>query len=257
MVSFDFQIFLNFIVFQTFIIPLILNSSVVGSRTKSALMNTLNLKDSKYWLQFAFALSLVTIFYNIAEGVISVIFGAKDDTLALLGFGIDSFVEVISGIGVAHMIYRMRKSAVASHDSFERQALRITGTAFYLLTAGLLLGIIISLYNHTAPETTLAGIIIACISICTMYFLMYYKLKAGRILQSDALTSDAQCTRTCLYLSIILLISSLLYEWLHFSYIDLAGSLGIAWFAFREGLEAFEKARQNALTCGCGECHTK
>ena len=231
--------------------------SLIRSKIKTARMNTLNLKDGKYWLKIAFALSLITIFYNIAEGVISVIFGTKDDTLALLGFGLDSFVEVISGIGVAHMIYRMRKTAVTAHDVFERQALRITGTAFYILTIGLLLGIIISLYNHTVPKTTLAGIIIAGISICTMYFLMFYKLKAGRILQSDAIISDAQCTRTCLYLSIILLISSLLYEWLHISYIDLAGSLGIAWFAFSEGREAFEKARQNALTCGCGECHPK
>jgi divalent metal cation (Fe/Co/Zn/Cd) transporter len=219
-------------------------------------MNKLNQDDSSYWLRIALLLSLITIFYNIAEGLVSVFFGAKDDTLALLGFGIDSFVEVISGIGVAHMLYRMRKTRVADHDKFERQALRITGIAFYLLTTGLLLGIVVSLYKHTVPETTVAGIIIAGISICTMYFLMHFKLKAGRIVQSDAITSDAQCTRTCLYLSVILLISSLLYEWLHISYIDLAGSLGIAWFAFSEGREAFEKARLNKLSCGCDDCHT-
>lgn len=217
-------------------------------------MNSLNLSDHKRWLQIAFVLGLITIFYNIAEGLVSVFFGAKDDTLALLGFGIDSFVEVISGIGVAHMIVRMRKTKVTDHDQFERQALRITGSAFYLLTGGLLLGVILSLYNHTVPKTTVAGIIIAGISICTMYFLMHYKLKAGRLLQSDAITSDAQCTRTCLYLSVILLVSGLLYEWLHISYIDLAGSLGIAWFAFSEGREAFEKARLNKLTCGCDDC---
>lgn len=220
-------------------------------------MNPQKLKNPRDWLKIAFVLSFVTIFYNSIEGLVSVFFGANDDTLALLGFGIDSFVEVISGIGVAHMIYRMRKTSVASHDKFERQALRITGTGFYLLTIGLLIGIIISILNDTAPKTTLAGIIIAGISICTMYFLMHYKLKAGRILGSEAITSDAQCTRTCLYLSIILLISSLLYAWLRISYIDLAGSAGIAWFAFGEGREAFEKAKQNALTCGCGECTTK
>ncbi len=63
-------------------------------------------------LKFAFALSLITIFYNIAEGLISVYFGAGDETLALLGFGVDSFVEVISGIGIAHMILRMKYSKV-------------------------------------------------------------------------------------------------------------------------------------------------
>jgi divalent metal cation (Fe/Co/Zn/Cd) transporter len=226
-----------------------MNTNLMDSRPD--IVNPLILKDSGYWLQIAFALSLVTIFYNIAEGLISVIFGAEDKTLALLGFGIDSFVEVVSGIGVAHMIFRMRRTTVDAHDKFERQALRITGTAFYILTAGLLSGVILALYFKTVPKTTLAGIIIAGISICTMYFLMYYKRKAGLILKSDAIISDAQCTRTCLYLSVILLFSSLLYEWLHISYVDLAGSLGIAWFAFSEGREAFEKARQNALTCEC------
>jgi divalent metal cation (Fe/Co/Zn/Cd) transporter len=86
---------------------------------------------------------------------------------------------------------------------------------------------------------------------------MRYKLKAGKQLNSDAILSDANCTLTCLYLSIILLISSLLFEWLRIGYIDLAGSLGIAWFAYSEGREAFEKARKNALIFACGgNCHT-
>jgi divalent metal cation (Fe/Co/Zn/Cd) transporter len=220
-------------------------------------MPILHLKNSEYWLRIAFALSLITIFYNIAEGIVSVIFGAEDYTLALLGFGIDSFVEVISGIGIAHMIYRMRKTDITAHDAFERKAMRITGTAFYILTGGLLLGVVLSIVYHKTPETTIAGIIIAAISICSMYFLMHYKLKAGIQLNSDAIISDANCTRTCLYLSIILLISSILFEWVHIGYIDLAGSLGIAWFAFTEGREAFEKTRNNALYCNCGEnCHT-
>jgi divalent metal cation (Fe/Co/Zn/Cd) transporter len=218
-------------------------------------MDSLHQKETEYWLGIAFVLSLITIFYNIAEGIVSVFFGTQDDTLALLGFGIDSFVEVISGIGIAHMIYRMRKSDIQSHDAFERKALRITGTAFYLLTGGLFLGVILSLINHKSPETTVVGIIIAGISICTMYLLMYYKLKAGKQLKSEAIISDANCTRTCLYLSIILLVSSILFEWLHIAYIDMAGSLGIAWFAFSEGREAFEKSSKNEPGCGCsGNC---
>ena len=61
-------------------------------------------------IRTAFILSLITIIYNIAEGLISVYFGSGDETLALLGFGVDSFVEVISGIGIAHMIFRMKYS---------------------------------------------------------------------------------------------------------------------------------------------------
>ena len=207
------------------------------------------------WLRIAYFLSIFTIVYNLFEGLVSVYFGANNDTLALLGFGVDSFVEVISGIGIAHMIIRMRRNEISSHDRFERQALRVTGTGFYLLAAGLILGVILDLINRTAPSTTLAGIIISGISIAYMYFLMAAKLKAGRILNSEAIISDAHCTKTCLYLSVILLLSSVLYEIFRIPYIDLAGSLGIAWFAFSEGKEAFEKVKKNSLACSCENCH--
>ena len=75
-----------------------------------------------------------------------------------------------------------------------------------------------------------------------MYFRMRAKLNVGRRLNSDAIIADANCTQTCFYLSIILLASSGLYEIFHIGYIDIAGSLGIAYFAFTEGREAFEKA---------------
>jgi hypothetical protein len=100
-------------------------------------------------------LSLFTIFYNIAEGVISMSLGYADETLSLFGFGADSFIEVISGIGIAIMIHRIRRSPDSSKTSFEITALKITGTAFYLLSAGLLAGIILNLISHHRPETTL------------------------------------------------------------------------------------------------------
>jgi divalent metal cation (Fe/Co/Zn/Cd) transporter len=199
----------------------------------------------------AFALSLITIFYNIVEGIISVYFGAGDETLALLGFGVDSFVEVISGIGIAHMILRMKYSKVENRDAFEKTALRVTGTVFYLLTAGLIFGSILNIINDIKPETTIPGIVIAVISIGTMYWLMKSKLKVGKELNSDAIIADANCTKTCFYLSFILLASSGLYEAFGIAYFDILGSLGIAYFAFKEGREAFEKARSGNLMCNC------
>jgi divalent metal cation (Fe/Co/Zn/Cd) transporter len=203
----------------------------------------------------AFGLSLITIFYNIVEGLISVYFGASDDTLALLGFGVDSFVEVISGIGIAHMILRMKYSKVETRDTFERTALRVTGTAFYLLTVGLIVGSVLNIINDVKPETTLPGIIIAGISIMTMYWLMTSKLKVGKALNSDAIIADANCTKTCFYLSFILLAASGLYEVFNIAYFDILGSLCIAYFAFKEGREAFEKAESGNLLCSC-EDHT-
>ena len=205
----------------------------------------------KNLIRTAFLLSLITIVYNIAEGIISVYFGASDDALALLGFGVDSFVEVISGIGIAHMILRMKYSKVETRDTFEKTALRITGTAFYFLAFGLLIGSVLNIINDVKPESTLPGIIIAGISILTMYWLMTSKLKVGKALNSDAIIADANCTKTCFYLSFILLAASGLYELFSIAYFDILGSLGIAYFAFKEGKEAFEKANIGKLLCSC------
>ena len=207
----------------------------------------------KALLHTAFLLSLVTIFYNLVEGSVSLLFGMQDDTLALLGFGIVSFVEVISGLGIAHMVWRMKQAPVAGRDRFERRALRITGSAFFLLFFGLTAGAIIDFIQAQSPQTTLVGIIVSSVSIATMYFLMSAKLKVGRRLTSDAIIADAHCTRTCLYLSIILLSSSLLYELFHIGFFDGLGAIGIALFAFKEGREAFEKAASNKLSCSCQE----
>ncbi len=212
--------------------------------------------EMKNLIRTAFTLSLITIFYNIAEGLISVYFGVSDDALALLGFGVDSFVEVVSGIGIAHMILRMKYSKVESRDTFEKTALRVTGTSFYLLTVGLILGSVLNIINDVKPESTLPGIIIAGISILTMYWLMTSKLKVGKALNSDAIIADANCTKTCFYLSFILLAASGLYELFNIAYFDILGSLGIAYFAFKEGREAFEKARSGKLICNCEE-HTE
>jgi divalent metal cation (Fe/Co/Zn/Cd) transporter len=200
-------------------------------------------------LGYAFALSLITIIYNIIEGSVCTYFGSSDETLALFGFGVDSFVEVLSGVGIAHMILRMKKQDVSSHDSFEVTALKITGVAFYLLVLGLVVGAIISIIYQSKPETTKVGIIISVISIFTMYVLFKEKTKVGKQLQSDPIISDANCTKTCFYLSFILLGSSLIYTFFKIPFIDAIGSLGIAWYAYREGKEAFEKAKTRKLGC--------
>ncbi|WKZ70226.1 MAG: hypothetical protein QY331_03010 [Melioribacteraceae bacterium] len=202
-------------------------------------------------LRWALFLAIVTVLYNVIEGFVSIIFGAEDETLALFGFGVDSFVEVISGIGILHLIFRMTYKNVEHRDEFEKTALRITGSAFYILTAGLVFGSVLIVVNDVKPETTIPGIIISIVSLLTMYFLMNAKLKVGKELNSDAIIADANCTKTCFYLSIVLLLSSASYELLGFGFIDAIGSLGIAYFSFNEGREAFEKVRSGNLSCSC------
>ncbi|MBU1100205.1 MAG: hypothetical protein KKA84_07350 [Bacteroidetes bacterium] len=205
----------------------------------------------------ALVLSIITIVYNIGEGLISVYFGMQDETLALFGFGADSFVEVFSGIGILHMVIRMKYTKVTDRDSFEKTALRITGIAFYLLTFGLIAGSVINIISQVEPETTMVGVIVSAISILTMYFLMKSKLAVGKALKSDAIIADANCTRTCFYLSFLLLGSSLLYELTGIGYIDIVATLGIAYFAFKEGREAFDKVRTGSLACSCDtHCNT-
>jgi divalent metal cation (Fe/Co/Zn/Cd) transporter len=211
----------------------------------------------KKLLNLALYLSIITIIYNIVEGSISIFFGIEDETLALLGFGVDSFVEVISGLGILHMVLRMKKSNVDSRDGFERTALKITGFAFYLLVTGLLAGSTLNIINNVKPDTTIVGIIVSILSILTMYILLNAKMDVGRKLNSDAIIADANCTKTCFYLSIILLISSGLYELFRIGYIDILGSLGIAYYAFKEGRESFQKSKSDNLSCcsndGCKE----
>lgn len=203
--------------------------------------------------RWARMLALFTIFYNIVEGLVSVYFGVKDETLSLFGFGIDSFVEVISGIGIWHMLIRI-KAKGEERDEFEKRALKITGTAFYILVAGLIISVVYNTLTYHKPETTFWGIVISLVSIISMSLLIYYKLKVGRALNSQAIIADANCTKTCLYLSIILLISSVGYELSGLGWFDSLGAILIAYFSFKEGREAFEKVR-TGKNCGCEDNH--
>ena len=188
--------------------------------------------------QRAYHLSLFTIFYNIVEGVVSMVLGYADETLSLFGFGADSFIEVISGIGIAIMILRIRKNPDSPKNKFEISALKITGTAFYLLSAGLFAGIIINLINNHKPETTFWGVIISLVSIVVMLWLMNAKKRIGRKLHSEAIVADANCTRICVYMSLVLLVSSLVYELTGFAYADSIGTAGLIYFSLSEGKEA-------------------
>jgi len=208
--------------------------------------------DNTSSYRIASILAIVTIVYNIVEGLVSVYFGVDDNTLALFGFGLDSFVEVISGIGIWHMIQRIQRQPETDPDRFEMTALRVTGSAFYLLSMGLTVGALLNLYHGHKPETTIWGIIIATISISVMWILIRYKVKVGRQLHSEAILADANCSRVCLWLSCVLLIASAGYELTGIGGIDAAGSIMIALFSFREGRESFEKARGE--TCCCNRC---
>jgi len=168
----------------------------------------------------------------------------------LFGFGADSFIEVMSGIGIAIMIRRIRQNPDSPRSAYETTALKVTGTSFYLLSAGLFSGIIINLINHHEPENTLWGVIISLISIIVMYWLLNAKKSIGKKLQSEPIIADANCTRICIYMSLVLLASSLVYELTGFAYADAIGAAGLIYFSISEGRESFEKAKGKKCSCG-------
>ena len=203
---------------------------------------------NKYWT-YALWLALFTVFYNLAEGLISIYFGAQDETLTLFGFGVDSFIEVMSGVGIFAMVLRIRKNTEAPRSQFEKTALRITGFSFYLLTAGLGITAIYNLFTAHKPETTLPGLIISTVSIAIMWLLVVGKRKVGRALNSTPILADANCTMVCIYMSMVLLVSSFVYQFTGFGFIDSLGAIGLIYFSINEGKEAFEKAESITDDC--------
>jgi divalent metal cation (Fe/Co/Zn/Cd) transporter len=204
---------------------------------------------NKYWT-YALWLALFTIFYNLAEGLVSILFGVSDEVLTLFGFGVDSFIEVISGIGILAMGLRIRQHADTPRSQFEKTALRVTGTSFYLLAVGLGVTAIYNLFTAHKPTTTLPGLIISLVSIAVMWALVLGKRKVGRALDSPPILADANCTMVCIYMSVVLLASSLIYQLTGFGFVDSIGALGLIYFSYTEGKESFEKAAGMDDCCG-------
>lgn len=209
---------------------------------------TEKLKLDRYW-NYALWLAIFTILYNLIEGLIAIFFGISDETLTLFGFGVDSFIEVMSGLGILAMVLRIRRNPDTDRSTFERTALRITGTSFYLLVAGLAVTAVYNLFTGHKPETTLPGLIISVISIAVMWALVAGKRKVGSELNSMPILADANCTLVCIYMSVVLLLSSLVYELTGFGFVDSLGAIGLIYFSYNEGKEAFEKAA--GMECAC------
>ncbi len=214
-------------------------------------MDSTSAQTDRLWT-IALWLAVFTILYNIAEGLVSIYFGAQDETLTLFGFGIDSFIEVMSGLGIFAMVQRIRRNPETPRSGFEQTALRVTGTAFYLLAAGLSLTAAYNLFSGHKPESTLPGLIISIISIAVMWMLVYAKRRVGRALNSAPILSDANCTMVCISMSVVLLVSSLVYQFTDFAFVDTLGAAGLVYFSVNEGKEAFEKANNLCDECCCG-----
>jgi divalent metal cation (Fe/Co/Zn/Cd) transporter len=148
-------------------------------------------------------LEYFTIGWNSIEGIVAVVAGAVAGSISLVGFGIDSFIEVTSG---AALLWRMSVDANdAQRERSERLALRIVGACFVALSLYVAFESISDLSGRRAPEHSVPGIVLACVSIIVMPLLSRAKRRVGNSLESAAMHADAKQTEFCTYLSAILL----------------------------------------------------
>ena len=162
--------------------------------------------DKKCMHKKALKLAYFTVIYNIIEGVISVFFGVGAGSIALIGFGLDSFVESLSG---AVIVWRFTKhNALSEKEALqkERKAIHILAYSFFALAAYVLYESVSKLYLQEKPIPTSVGVLIALVSIVVMLFLFYYKQKAGKVINSKSVIVDSKQTLACIFLSIALLI---------------------------------------------------
>src|SRR5258707_2711565 len=153
-------------------------------------------------------LEYFTIAWNGLEGLVALVAGAIAGSISLVGFGIDSFIEVTSG---SVLLWRMSVDAdVERREPNERRALRVVGVCFLLLAAYIAYESVLDLWSRRAPEHSIPGIILACVSLVVMPLLSRAKRRVGHALSSAAMNADARQTEFCTYLSAILLAGLLL-----------------------------------------------
>lgn len=203
--------------------------------------------------KLAIRLSWFTIGYNIIEGAVSLYFGAEKDSIALLGFGADSFIEVASAFVV---LWRFKGEAGLSTPmaiASERFSTKIIGWLFILLSAGTIAGSLYKLFKHAGPETTMPGVIISLLSLSFMFYLWSAKKKVAHALNSATVEKDADCSLACIKLSAVLLAGSAFYSltpllW----WVDSAAALVIAFLIGSEGIGTIRAAGREDFSGGCG-----
>lgn len=183
-------------------------------------------------------LEYFTIAWNSLEGLVAVVAGALAGSISLLGFGIDSFIEVTSG---TVLLWRMAVDAdVRKREQNEKLSLRIVGGCFLALAVYVAYESISDLVSRKAPEHSIPGIILACVSLVVMPLLSRAKKRVGKQLGSTAMHADAKQTDFCVYLSGILLIGLLLNTGLGWWWADPTAALIMVPLIAKEGMEAMK-----------------
>lgn len=195
----------------------------------------------------ALSLSYFTVAYNILEGVVSVAAGLAAGSVALVGFGLDSFVESLSGSVMIWRWSRGNQLPPEEEEQIEARAIRLVGYTFFALAAYVAYEALSKLYWRESPEVSVAGMIIAIVSLIVMPALFCFKRSTAASLKSASLAADAKQTLGCMLLSVAVLIGlGLNYTW-GLWWADPLIGLGIVGFFVKEGYAAIK----HRVVCSC------
>lgn len=195
----------------------------------------------------ALRLEYLTVGWNLVEGAVAVTAALAAGSVALLGFGIDSFVESASGaILIWRLLAERRTTDLSTVERLDRQAHRLVGISLYILAAYVAIESGLTLWNRERPEPSLVGIVLTVISMITMVWLARAKRRAAAGLGSRALEADAFQTTACFWLSVFTLAGVGLNTALGWWWADPVAALGMTVFLVREASEAWR-----GEDCGC------
>jgi len=194
----------------------------------------------------ALLLSYFTVGYNVIEGVVSISAGALAGSIALVGFGMDSFTESISG-GIMIWRFRQTRLSEAEEKKVEARAVKLVGWSFFVLAAYVLFEAVRKLTTREVPDPSLFGIIIAATSLVVMPALYIAKQRTGRKLGSRSLLADSKQTLACTFMSLALLLGLLANRLFGFWQADPVVGLFIGAWLVREGIETLKEGK----LCSC------
>lgn len=209
---------------------------------------TNNLVERAHLVRRGRYLEYFTIGYNSLEGLIAVGAGLLAGSIALVGFGFDSLIEVTSG---ALLLWRLHADVdEVKRERVEAISLRLVGICFIVLALFVTQDSVWSLLKHKAPDESVVGIVLAVVSLVVMPLLVRAKRNVARSIKSGALMADSKQTELCTYLSAILLVGLLLNALLGWWWADSVAALIMVPIIAKEGIEALR-----GKTCCDDACH--
>jgi len=188
---------------------------------------------------YAIKLEKITVTYNVFESIITIFAGGSAGLISLLGFGIDSGIEMITALLVLRHLTATLNGRMASEET-EKRLLKIIALTFFALSGFLIIDSMHKLLTNSKPESSFIGLCATAFSVLFMPWLAKRKLNIGQKIGSSLLIADAAETKLCGWLALSTFTGLLAFHFLHLAWLDSATSLIIAVFAVNEGREAWE-----------------